>query len=97
MKVLTQTRRSASIILEDPSSTRGKDTVDGETGGGDGGGERLTLVSVRYKFWSCCCIKTVDFNSFLDQKGCSSGRHCWVTKKVQHLSHICPPPPPSSC
>eukprot|EP00066_Takifugu_rubripes_P029355 XP_011618621.1 PREDICTED: cysteine and histidine-rich domain-containing protein 1-like [Takifugu rubripes] len=34
-----------------------------------------------YKFWSCCCIKTTDFNAFLDQKGCSSGRHCWVTKK----------------
>lgn len=56
--------------------------MDGETSGGG-----LTPVSVRYKFWSCCCIKTLDFNSFLDQKGCSSGRHCWVTKKVQHLSH----------
>lgn len=41
------------------------------------------LLSISYKFWSCCCIKTMDFNSFLDQKGCSSGKHCWVTKKVR--------------
>ncbi|KAM9326537.1 integrin beta-1-binding protein 2 [Gastrophryne carolinensis] len=30
------------------------------------------------KYWSCCCIKTSDFSAFLDQKGCSSGRHLWV-------------------
>ncbi|XP_072286251.1 cysteine and histidine-rich domain-containing protein 1-like [Pyxicephalus adspersus] len=30
------------------------------------------------KYWSCCCIKTSDFNEFLDQKGCSNGRHLWV-------------------
>lgn len=34
-----------------------------------------------YKFWSCCCIKTMDFNAFLDQKGCSQGKHCWVRKQ----------------
>ncbi|XP_075040557.1 integrin beta-1-binding protein 2 isoform X2 [Mixophyes fleayi] len=30
------------------------------------------------KFWSCCSIKTSDFNEFLDQKGCSTGKHLWV-------------------
>lgn len=30
------------------------------------------------KYWSCCCIKTSDFNEFLDQKGCTNGRHLWV-------------------
>uniref|UniRef100_A0A0F8B449 Cysteine and histidine-rich domain-containing protein 1 n=1 Tax=Larimichthys crocea TaxID=215358 RepID=A0A0F8B449_LARCR len=34
-----------------------------------------------YKYWSCCCIKTIDFNAFLDQKGCTSGKHCWIPKK----------------
>ncbi|XP_044040479.1 cysteine and histidine-rich domain-containing protein 1 isoform X2 [Siniperca chuatsi] len=34
-----------------------------------------------YKYWSCCCIKTVDFNAFLDQKGCSTGKHCWIPKQ----------------
>ncbi|CAL9694115.1 unnamed protein product [Knipowitschia caucasica] len=34
-----------------------------------------------YKYWSCCCIKTLDFNEFLDQKGCSTGKHCWIRKQ----------------
>ncbi|XP_039996269.1 cysteine and histidine-rich domain-containing protein 1 [Xiphias gladius] len=34
-----------------------------------------------YKYWSCCCIKTIDFNAFLDQKGCSTGKHRWVPKQ----------------
>ncbi|KAM3590478.1 uncharacterized protein V6R79_010594 [Siganus canaliculatus] len=34
-----------------------------------------------YKYWSCCCIKTIDFNAFLDQKGCTSGKHRWVPKQ----------------
>ncbi|KAM7366492.1 hypothetical protein PAMP_015930 [Pampus punctatissimus] len=34
-----------------------------------------------YKYWSCCCIKTIDFNDFLDQKGCMAGKHCWVPKQ----------------
>ncbi|XP_032438912.1 cysteine and histidine-rich domain-containing protein 1 [Xiphophorus hellerii] len=33
-----------------------------------------------YKYWSCCCIKTTDFNAFLDQKGCTTGKHRWVAK-----------------
>lgn len=34
-----------------------------------------------YKFWSCCSIKTIDFNAFLDQKGCTSGKHRWIPKQ----------------
>ncbi|XP_043952921.1 cysteine and histidine-rich domain-containing protein 1 [Gambusia affinis] len=34
-----------------------------------------------YKYWSCCCIKTTDFNVFLDQKGCTTGKHRWVAKQ----------------
>nr|XP_057924942.1 cysteine and histidine-rich domain-containing protein 1 [Doryrhamphus excisus] len=34
-----------------------------------------------YKYWSCCCIKTMDFNVFLDQKGCTTGKHRWIPKQ----------------
>ncbi|XP_062819960.1 integrin beta-1-binding protein 2 isoform X2 [Anolis carolinensis] len=34
------------------------------------------------KYWSCCGIKTTDFNAFLEQKGCSRGRHLWIKKQV---------------
>ncbi|XP_077355803.1 cysteine and histidine-rich domain-containing protein 1 [Festucalex cinctus] len=34
-----------------------------------------------YKYWSCCCIRTMDFNAFLDQKGCTAGKHRWVPKQ----------------
>uniref|UniRef100_UPI003AAD63E2 cysteine and histidine-rich domain-containing protein 1-like n=1 Tax=Centroberyx gerrardi TaxID=166262 RepID=UPI003AAD63E2 len=34
-----------------------------------------------YKYWSCCCIKTIDFNAFLDQKGCSTDKHRWIPKQ----------------
>ncbi|KAF6728223.1 Cysteine and histidine-rich domain-containing protein 1 [Oryzias melastigma] len=34
-----------------------------------------------YKYWSCCCIRTTDFNAFLDQKGCTTGKHRWVPKQ----------------
>ncbi len=36
----------------------------------------------RYKYWNCCCIRTTDFNAFLDQKGCTTGKHCWIHKQV---------------
>ncbi|XP_031706452.1 cysteine and histidine-rich domain-containing protein 1 [Anarrhichthys ocellatus] len=34
-----------------------------------------------YKYWNCCCIRTIDFNAFLDQKGCSTGKHRWIPKQ----------------
>uniref|UniRef100_A0A0M3JQX9 Cysteine and histidine-rich domain-containing protein 1 n=1 Tax=Anisakis simplex TaxID=6269 RepID=A0A0M3JQX9_ANISI len=30
------------------------------------------------KYWSCCQKKTSDFSTFLDQKGCTKGMHCWL-------------------
>lgn len=29
------------------------------------------------KYWSCCQKKTSDFNSFLNQAGCETGKHIW--------------------
>ncbi|KHN70666.1 Cysteine and histidine-rich domain-containing protein 1 [Toxocara canis] len=29
------------------------------------------------KYWSCCEKKTSDFGAFLEQKGCTTGSHCW--------------------
>lgn len=29
------------------------------------------------KYWSCCQRKTSDFGAFLEQKGCTTGSHCW--------------------
>ncbi|XP_010788872.1 cysteine and histidine-rich domain-containing protein 1-like [Notothenia coriiceps] len=39
------------------------------------------MLFFRYKYWNCCCIRTIDFNAFLDQKGCSTGVHRWVPKQ----------------
>lgn len=30
------------------------------------------------KFWSCCTKRTSDFSAFLNQKGCSEGKHKWI-------------------
>lgn len=30
------------------------------------------------KFWSCCQRKTSDFQSFLEQAGCTDGNHKWI-------------------
>ncbi|KAL3106201.1 hypothetical protein niasHT_016888 [Heterodera trifolii] len=34
------------------------------------------------KYWSCCERKTTDFTSFLDQLGCTRGKHCWKKKEI---------------
>lgn len=31
-----------------------------------------------YKFWSCCQRKTSDFQTFLEQVGCDTGKHKWI-------------------
>lgn len=31
-----------------------------------------------YKFWSCCSKRTSDFDEFLKQVGCETGRHEWT-------------------
>lgn len=33
------------------------------------------------KYWSCCVRKTSDFNLFLEQVGCSTGKHVWFKKQ----------------
>ncbi|XP_067160241.1 integrin beta-1-binding protein 2 isoform X2 [Apteryx mantelli] len=35
------------------------------------------------KYWSCCAVRTTDFGAFLEQPGCSTGRHCWADKGLQ--------------
>ncbi|XP_002733497.1 cysteine and histidine-rich domain-containing protein 1-like [Saccoglossus kowalevskii] len=32
------------------------------------------------KYWSCCQRKTSDFDNFLQQAGCSNGKHLWIKK-----------------
>ena len=34
------------------------------------------------KFWSCCQRKTSDFTAFLEQVGCTEGRHKWIRDNV---------------
>lgn len=36
------------------------------------------------KYWSCCQKKTTEFSLFLEQPGCTQGRHVWFSK-VHHL------------
>lgn len=33
------------------------------------------------KYWSCCVKRTTDFNSFLEQIGCTAGKHKWHKEK----------------
>lgn len=39
------------------------------------------------KYWSCCQHKTSDFGTFLDQRGCVTGRHCW-NKPKEHAERV---------
>ncbi|XP_041050905.1 cysteine and histidine-rich domain-containing protein 1-like [Carcharodon carcharias] len=34
------------------------------------------------KYWSCCKIKTTDFEDFLAQPGCAKGKHLWIKKEA---------------
>lgn len=34
------------------------------------------------KYWSCCQKKTTDFATFLDQPGCTQGKHTWSLKNT---------------
>ncbi|XP_054003684.1 cysteine and histidine-rich domain-containing protein morgana [Hylaeus anthracinus] len=34
------------------------------------------------KYWSCCRKKTTDFSTFLEQPGCTQGKHAWVSKNT---------------
>ncbi|CEF62709.1 Cysteine/histidine-rich domain and CS domain and HSP20-like chaperone domain-containing protein [Strongyloides ratti] len=40
------------------------------------------------KYWSCCERKTSNFQSFLEQEGCTRGDHCWKkNEKVNNIRH----------
>ncbi|XP_011351615.2 cysteine and histidine-rich domain-containing protein [Ooceraea biroi] len=34
------------------------------------------------KYWSCCQKKTTEFSTFLDQRGCTQGKHVWISKNM---------------
>ncbi|KAI6221309.1 hypothetical protein M3Y99_01559600 [Aphelenchoides fujianensis] len=34
------------------------------------------------KYWSCCERKTSDFTAFLEQAGCTTGKHVWIKDEV---------------
>lgn len=34
------------------------------------------------KYWSCCQKKTTDFSTFLEQPGCTQGKHEWISKNT---------------
>lgn len=36
------------------------------------------------KFWSCCQRKTSDFQSFLEQAGCETGKHKWIQEEASN-------------
>ncbi|EGD73171.1 hypothetical protein PTSG_04884 [Salpingoeca rosetta] len=39
-----------------------------------------------YKYWSCCPKKkTYEFDEFLEFKGCTTGKHCWVKPKTAQV------------
>lgn len=38
------------------------------------------------KYWSCCTRKTTDFETFLEQQGCTTGCHTWVKKKESQIT-----------
>ncbi|XP_023235491.1 cysteine and histidine-rich domain-containing protein 1-like [Centruroides sculpturatus] len=38
------------------------------------------------KYWSCCTRKTTDFETFLEQEGCTTGSHTWIKKKESQVS-----------
>ena len=44
------------------------------------------VLDFRMKFWSCCQRKTTEFDKFLEQQGCETGKHKWVASKVSRVT-----------
>ncbi|XP_059170180.1 cysteine and histidine-rich domain-containing protein 1-like [Physella acuta] len=40
------------------------------------------------KYWTCCQRKTTDFDVFLNQEGCETGRHNWHKPKVTEEKQV---------
>ena len=38
------------------------------------------------KYWTCCQRKTSDFDAFLNQSGCESGKHLWTKPKESSIN-----------
>lgn len=38
------------------------------------------------KYWSCCVKRTTDFDSFLEQVGCTTGKHKWHKDKTANIT-----------
>ncbi|KAK3098877.1 hypothetical protein FSP39_023910 [Pinctada imbricata] len=41
------------------------------------------------KFWSCCRRRTTEFDVFLDQEGCETGKHLWIKPNVAGEKKSC--------
>ncbi|XP_053658303.1 cysteine and histidine-rich domain-containing protein morgana [Anopheles marshallii] len=41
------------------------------------------------KFWSCCQRKTSDFTAFMNQAGCETGKHLWVSEEDESKTIKC--------
>ncbi|CAC5394540.1 CHORDC1 [Mytilus coruscus] len=41
------------------------------------------------KYWSCCRRKTTEFDNFLDQAGCETGKHVWIKKELPGEKKSC--------
>lgn len=37
------------------------------------------------KYWSCCQRKTSDFDNFLNQEGCTIGKHLWFKEQTEQV------------
>lgn len=40
----------------------------------------MLFFSFSYKYWTCCNKRTSDFQEFLKQGGCDSGKHEWMKR-----------------
>ncbi|XP_035221138.1 cysteine and histidine-rich domain-containing protein 1-like, partial [Stegodyphus dumicola] len=43
--------------------------------------EGMPVFHEGMKYWSCCVKRTTDFDSFLEQIGCTTGKHKWLKDK----------------
>lgn len=46
----------------------------------------MLFFSFSYKYWTCCNKRTSDFQEFLKQGGCDSGKHEWMKPSEVSIS-----------
>lgn len=49
------------------------------------------------KYWTCCNRKTTEFDAFMEQVGCSTGRHNWTEKAARDTNLALTVAPSSTC